>query len=97
MEKELLTRRNEQADRIVLNSLWRAMENGEWLTVILHCLNRKELSREEFQDNPLIRYGIVPLNIPTNCDGCGEKLLVPHNLSCPKGGLILARKNDAAK
>ena len=56
-----------------------------------------ELSWEEFQENIIIHYGIVPLNIPTDCDSWGKKFLVSHALSCPKGGLILERNNYAAK
>ena len=39
----------------------------------------------------------MPLNLPTDCDGCGKKLSVPHALSCPKGVLVLAWHNDDAK
>ena len=39
----------------------------------------------------------MPQDIPATCDGCGKKLLIDHSLSCPKGGLVLARHNDAAK
>ena len=39
----------------------------------------------------------MSLNLPTVCDGCSKKFLVPHSLSCPKGGLVLAWNNDAAK
>ena len=31
------------------------------------------------------------------CNGCGKKFLIEHALSCPKGGLVLAQHNDAAK
>ena len=31
------------------------------------------------------------------CDGCGKKFLIEHALSCPKGGLVLARHDDYAK
>ena len=37
------------------------------------------------------------MNISTDCDGCGKKFLVPHALSCPKGGLVLERHNNNAK
>ena len=97
LEKAALKRRKELADRAELNSFWRAMENGAWLTAIPHHLNSMELSREEFQDNLLLCYGIVPLNLITDCDGCGKKFSVPHALSCPKGGLFMAWHNDAAK
>ena len=35
--------------------------------------------------------------IPATCDGCGQKFLVKHALSCPKGGLVLVCNDDAAK
>ena len=63
-----------------------------WLTAIPHCLSGKELSWEEFKDNLLLRYGIMYLNLSTDFDGCENKYLVPHNLSRPKGGLVMAKK-----
>ena len=39
----------------------------------------------------------MPQDISTTCDGCGKKFSVEHALSCPKGGLVLARHDDAAK
>ena len=36
-------------------------------------------------------------DIPATCDGCGKKFSIEHALSCPKGGLVLARHDDAAK
>ena len=30
-------------------------------------------------------------------NGCGKKFSIEHALSCPKGGLVLARNDDAAK
>ena len=90
MNIKALTRRKDMTDRAGLSFLRWAMENGTWLTVITQSLNGTELSREEFQDNIFLRYGIVPLNLPTDCDGCGKRFLVPHDLSCPKGGLVLA-------
>ena len=39
----------------------------------------------------------MPKDIPTTCDGCGKKFLIEHALSCPKGGLVLVRHDDAAK
>ena len=96
-ETVALTRGKKLAYRAGLNCLRRATENGAWLTDISHCLNGTELSREEFQDNILLRYDIVPFNLRTDCDGCGKKVLVPHDLSFTKGVLVLARHNDAAK
>ena len=39
----------------------------------------------------------MPQDIPATCDGCGKKFLVEHAISCPKGGLVLAQHDDAAK
>ena len=55
------------------------------------------MSREEFQDNILLCYEVLLLILPTDCDVCGKKFLVPHALSCPKGGLLLTWHNYAAK
>ena len=93
----MLMRQKYLADRAGLNRLRRATYNGDCLTATPHCLNGTELSREEFQDNILLQYGIVLLNLPTECDCCSKRLLVTHDLSCPKGGLVLEWHNDAAK
>ena len=39
----------------------------------------------------------MPQDIPATCDSCGKKFLIYHALSCPNGGLVLARYDDAAK
>ena len=39
----------------------------------------------------------MPQDIPATCNGCGKKFLIEHDLSCPKGGLVLVRHDDAAK
>ena len=31
------------------------------------------------------------------CDGCGKRFSIKQALSCPKGGLVMARHDDAAK
>ena len=36
-------------------------------------------------------------DIPATCNGCRKKFSIQHALSCPKGGLVLARHNAAAK
>ena len=36
-------------------------------------------------------------DIPAAFDGCGKKFSIEHVLSCPKGGLILARHDGAGK
>ena len=39
----------------------------------------------------------MPQDVPKNCDGCGKRFSIEHALSCPKGGLVLVRQDDAAK
>ena len=51
-----------------------------------HRLNRTEMSQEEFQDNLRFWYGLIPLNLTTACNGCGNKFTIDYYLSCPKGG-----------
>ena len=80
-EKAVILRRKELAGGVIQNRLRWATENGDWLTAIPHRLNVTDLSREEFQDNLIPQYGILTLNLPTDCDGCGKKFLVPHALS----------------
>ena len=71
--------------------------NRAWLSAVPHRLNSTELSREKFQDNLRLRYGLMPQDIPATCDGCGKKFSIEHAISCPKGGLVLARHDDAEK
>ena len=58
------------------------------------CSNRTELSAQEFRDSLLLRYGRAPPNLPSCCDGCGQKFSVRHALECPHGGLIIGRHNE---
>ena len=92
-----LDRRKELAGGQERNHLHRATMNGAWISAVPHHLNGTELSQEEFRDNIFIRYGLMPQDIPAICDGCGEKLLIEHALSYPKGGLVLSRNDGAAK
>ena len=92
-----LARRKDIAEGQEMNRLHRASRNGAWLSAVPHCLNGMELSWEEFRDNLRLRYGLMPQDIPATCDGCGKKFLIGHALSCPKGGLVLAWHDDAAK
>ena len=39
----------------------------------------------------------MPQDVHATCDGFGKKSLIDQALSCPKGGLVLARHNDATK
>ena len=58
------------------NRLRRATGNGAWLSALPHCLNGKELSREEFQDNLHLRYGLMPQDIPVTCDGFDKRFSI---------------------
>ena len=87
----VLTRRKDLADGTVFNRLRRSTDNGTWLIAIPHHINGKEFLRGEFQDNLLLWYGIVSLNLPTDCDGCG-KFFWCHMLYCsPRGTLFWHR------
>ena len=68
-----------------------------WLSSVPHRLNGTELSREKFQDNLRLRYGLIPQDIPATCDGSCKKFSIEHALSCPKGGIVIARHDGAAK
>ena len=74
-EKAVFLIQKELADEAGLNCLQQEMENGAWLTAIPHHLNGTELSWEEFQENILLRYSIVPLKLPTEFDACDKKFL----------------------
>ncbi len=73
--------------RRMAKRLERMGETGAWLSAIPNCFEGTELSREEFQDNLAIRYGLRPRGLPECCDGCNEPFLVEHGLSCKRGGL----------
>ena len=90
-------RRQDQEGGQKRNCHHRATKNGAWLSDVPQRLNAMKFSREEFQDNLRLRYGLMPQEIPAICDGCGKKFSIEHAISCPKGGLVLARHNDAAK
>ena len=73
-------KRQEQDGRQEKNRLHRATRNGAWLSAANHRLNGMELSWVEFRDNLRLRYGLMPQVIPTNCDGCGKKFSIEHDL-----------------
>ena len=76
-----ISRRKELAGVQERNRLHMIMRNGAWLSAIPHRLNGTELYWEEFRDNLLLRYGLMPQYIPATCDGCGKKFLIDHALS----------------
>ena len=70
------------------NLLYRSMMNGVWISDIPYYLNSTEQSWEGFYDNLCLRYGWMPQDIPATCDGCDNKFLIDHALSCLKGALF---------
>jgi hypothetical protein len=57
-------------------------------------VNGTELSRQEFRDALLLRYGRTPGDLQSHCDGCGQKFSVRHGLECKKGGNVISRHNE---
>ena len=92
-----LDRQKELAGGQERNRLHRSMRNGAFLSAIPCRLNGTELPQKEFRDDICLRYGIVPQDIPVNSDGCGKRFLIYHALSCPEGGLVMSRHDDASK
>ena len=73
MELAELARQKDLARGHERNRLHEETRNGAWLSAVPNCLNGTELSWEEFQDNLCLRYGLMPRDIPTTCDGCGKR------------------------
>jgi len=57
-------------------------------------VNGTELSAQEYRDAILLRYGRAPGDLPSHCDGCGQKFDVRHALECKKGGLVILRHDE---
>jgi hypothetical protein len=72
-------------------------KTGAWLSAIPNRFNGTELSREEFQDNLAICYGLHPRGLPERCDGCNGPFSVEQRLSCKKGGFVGQRHDDVCK
>jgi hypothetical protein len=72
----------------------RSKENGAWLTSYPSYMNGTELSSDEFLDNLHLRFSLPPTNLPSHCDGCGQRFSVNHALQCNKGGLVHIRHNN---
>eukprot|EP00957_Ditylum_brightwellii_P173690 13224539-Ditylum_brightwellii.AAC.1 len=51
------------------------------------------LSKDEFRNQVLIYYAIMPKDLPNVCDGCGNQHSLQHALQCKIGGLIGGQHN----
>ena len=71
-----LARRKELAGGQERNRLHRVTRNGARISSVTHRLNGMELSQEEFQDNFYVKYGMMPQDIPTTCNGYGKKFSI---------------------
>ena len=91
MELAELAKKKELDSGQERNGLYRATMNQVWLSAITHSLNGTELSRQEFQDNLRLRYGLMPQDIPVTCNGCGKKFSIENALSFLKVILVLAQ------
>ncbi len=74
--------------------LAQAEEVGAWLTRLPSRMEGTQSTFAEWHDNLNLRYGLLPLGLPQQCDGCGENASVEHLLSCKTGGLVTWRHND---
>ena len=60
------------ASKLDARRLLRIQQTRAWLSVIPFTVNGMELGAQEWRDSLLLRYGIKPPDLPSNCDGCGE-------------------------
>jgi hypothetical protein len=72
----------------------RGKQTGQWLNVTPSTFNGTELSAQEFRDALFLRYGRSPGDLPSHCDGCGQKFTIQHALECKKGGKVIQRHNE---
>jgi hypothetical protein len=75
-------------------TIWRGQQTGAWLSIVPSTVKGTELSAQEFQDAILMRYGLVPPDLPLTCDGCNAPFTLQHALlCCKKGSLVISRHN----
>ncbi len=96
-EQDTLDGLKESGGRKIAKHLEPMGETGAWLSVFPNRFDETELSREEFQDNLTICYGLRPRGLPERCDGCNEPFTVEHVISCKKGGFVGQRHDDVCK
>uniref|UniRef100_A0A1X7T975 Uncharacterized protein n=1 Tax=Amphimedon queenslandica TaxID=400682 RepID=A0A1X7T975_AMPQE len=64
-----------------------------WLTDTPISKDDFHLSAIEFRDALCLRYMKPLLQLPPNCDGCGDVFTTSHALDCRRSGLIIYRHN----
>lgn len=75
-------------------TILRGKDTGQWLLILPSKVNSMELSTQEFRDSLLLHYARSPGDLPSHCDGCGQKFSVRHALECKKGGLVTSRQDE---
>jgi hypothetical protein len=76
---------------LLKRALLRAKMTSPWLSVMPSTVNGTELSAQEFRDALHLSHGRAPGDLPSHCDGCGQKFNVEHALSCKLGGNVICR------
>ena len=66
---------------------------SSWLTALPLEEHGFTLHKQAFRDALSLRYGWLPLHVPSNC-ACGQSFSIQHVLSCPKGGYPSIRHNE---
>jgi hypothetical protein len=93
-EKALSKILEQEPSKEARRTIERSKETGSWLSVQPLNICGTVLSAQEFRDSLSIRYGKTPTDLPTKCDGCGNKFSVRHGMECKKGGLVIIRHNE---
>ena len=67
--------------------------SSSWLSVLPLKDQGFNLNKGKFRDALNLRYGWQTKNVPHNCK-CGKAFSTDHAMTCPSGGLPIARHNE---
>ena len=83
-----------ECDTKLARELEQAKEKGSsnWLTVIPLRKYGFSLTKSEFRDSLLLRYGKDLPRLPKTC-ACGTDMTINHALNCARGGYVIIRHN----